>query len=104
MARTTLNNYLLPHQANLIARTYHHPAWVAVAETSHIETQDHSDRYNCLTSVKYAKQFALLFANVSIFISQNNKAKIDLDAVMYMGQCPICRLGHETFWDMSKCP
>ncbi len=32
MARTTLNNYLLPRQTNSIAiRAHHHPTWVAVS-------------------------------------------------------------------------
>ncbi|CAG8794894.1 31910_t:CDS:1, partial [Racocetra persica] len=32
IARTTLNNYLLPRQSNSIAtKAYHHPAWVSVA-------------------------------------------------------------------------
>ena len=35
MARTTLNNYLLPKQANLIVtKAYHHPVWVAVAKVA----------------------------------------------------------------------
>ncbi|PKY33335.1 hypothetical protein RhiirB3_452149, partial [Rhizophagus irregularis] len=44
MARTTLNNYLLPHQSNSIAaKAHHHPAWVSVAGVSHTETRDHPD-------------------------------------------------------------
>ena len=35
MARTTLNNYLLPRQSNSIAaRAHHYPAWIAVAGVS----------------------------------------------------------------------
>ncbi|CAG8780207.1 34497_t:CDS:2 [Gigaspora margarita] len=79
MARTTLNNYLLPRQANSIAtRAYHHPAWVAVSGVSRTETQDHPDGHYCLVSVKCAKQFASLFANVSVIISQDDKAKVGL--------------------------
>ncbi|CAG8831689.1 17413_t:CDS:2, partial [Gigaspora margarita] len=79
MARTMLNNYLLPRQANSIAvRAHHHLAWVVVSGVSHTETRDHPDRHNCLASVKCAKQFASLFANVSVIISQDDKAKVGL--------------------------
>ncbi|CAB4473773.1 unnamed protein product [Rhizophagus irregularis] len=79
MARTTLNNYLLPRQSNSIAaRAHHHPAWVAVAGVSRTETRDHPDGHYCLASVKSAKQFAGVFADMSIIISQDDKAKIGL--------------------------
>src|SRR3954447_24700774 len=79
MARTTLNNYLLPHQSNSIAaKAHHHPAWVAVAGVSRTETRDHPDGHYCLASVKYAKQFATIFAEKSVVISQDDKAKIGL--------------------------
>jgi len=39
MARTILNNYLLPKQANSIAvKAYHYPAWVAVTGVSRTDT------------------------------------------------------------------
>ncbi|CAB4427609.1 unnamed protein product [Rhizophagus irregularis] len=51
LARTILNNYLLPRQANSISeRAHHHIAWVAVA-------------HYCLASVKCARQFASFFAD-----------------------------------------
>ncbi|CAB4441827.1 unnamed protein product [Rhizophagus irregularis] len=79
MARTTLNNYVLPKQANSIAaKAHHHPAWVAVAGVSHTDTQEHIDGHYCLASVKYAKQFASMFADMSTIISQDDKAKIGL--------------------------
>jgi len=79
MARTTLNNYLLPHQSNSIAaRAHHHPAWVAVAAVSRTEMRDHPDGHYCLASVKYARQFATAFADKSVIISQDDKAKIGL--------------------------
>ncbi|CAB4406867.1 unnamed protein product [Rhizophagus irregularis] len=79
MARTTLNNYLLPCQSNSIAaRAHHHPAWVAVAGVSRTETRDHPDGHYCLASVKYARQFATVFADNSVIISQDDKAKIGL--------------------------
>ena len=79
MARTTLNNYLLPRQSNSIAaRAHHHPAWVAVAGVSRTETRDHPDGHYCLASVKCAKQFATVFADMSVVISQDDKAKIGL--------------------------
>ncbi|CAJ0639169.1 5463_t:CDS:2 [Entrophospora sp. SA101] len=79
MARTTLNNYLLPHQSNSIAaRAHHHPAWIAVAGVSCAETRDHPNGHYCLASVKCAKQFATVFADMSVVISQDDKAKIGL--------------------------
>src|SRR6266498_3071178 len=79
MARTTLNNYLLPRQANSIAaKAHHHPAWVAVDGVSRTDTKEHLDGHYCLASVKYAKQFASMFTDMSIIISQDNKAKIGL--------------------------
>ena len=79
MARTTLKNYLLPHQSNSIAaKAYHYPAWVAVAGVLCTDTKEYFDRYYCLASVKYAKQFAFIFADMFIIISQDDKVKISL--------------------------
>ncbi|EXX61846.1 hypothetical protein RirG_167350 [Rhizophagus irregularis DAOM 197198w] len=79
MVRTTLNNYLLPHQSNSItAKAHHHLVWIAVAKVSHTETRDHSDGHYCLASVKSARQFATVFANNAVIILQDDKAKIDL--------------------------
>uniref|UniRef100_U9UL61 C2H2-type domain-containing protein n=1 Tax=Rhizophagus irregularis (strain DAOM 181602 / DAOM 197198 / MUCL 43194) TaxID=747089 RepID=U9UL61_RHIID len=79
MARTTLNNYLLSRQANSIAaKAHHHPVWVAVAGISHTDTQEHIDGHYCLASVKYVRQFASMFADMSVIISQDDKAKIGL--------------------------
>ncbi|CAB4421627.1 unnamed protein product [Rhizophagus irregularis] len=79
MARTTLKSYLLPRQSNsLAAKAHHHPAWVAVAGVSRTETNEHPDTHYCLASVKCAKQFTSTFADVSVVISQDDKAKIGL--------------------------
>jgi hypothetical protein len=79
MARTTLKSYLLPSQSNSIAaKAHHHPAWVAVARVSRTEMREHPDSHYCLASVKCAKQFASTFADVSVVISQDDKAKIGL--------------------------
>ncbi|CAB4484137.1 unnamed protein product [Rhizophagus irregularis] len=104
MARTTLNNYLLPRQSNSIAaRAHHHPAWVAVAGVSRTETRDHPDGYYCLASVKSAKQFAGVFADMSIIISQDDKAKIGLGIpavgrtfhTLQSIQEPVCVADHD---------
>jgi hypothetical protein len=79
MVRTTLNNYLLPHQSNSIAaRAHHYLAWITVARVSHTKIQDHPDGHYCLASVKSARQFATVFADKAIIISQDDKAKIGL--------------------------
>ncbi|CAB4493158.1 unnamed protein product [Rhizophagus irregularis] len=75
----TLNNYLLPRQSNSISvRAHHHPVWVAVAGVSRTEIRDHPDGHYCLVSVKSVKQFANVFADMSVVISQDDKAKIGL--------------------------
>src|SRR6266498_2140560 len=74
-----LNNYLLPRQSNSIAaKAHHHPAWIAVAGISRADTQEHIDGHYCLASVKYARQFTSVFADASIIISQDDKAKVGL--------------------------
>jgi len=80
MVQTTLNNYLLPQKANSIAvKVHHHPAWVAAAGVLRTDTQEHLDGHYCLASVKYVRQFASMFADVSVIISQDDKAKIGLE-------------------------
>ncbi|CAJ0852650.1 2716_t:CDS:2 [Entrophospora sp. SA101] len=61
-----------------LLQEHHHPAWVAVAGVSHAETRDHPNGHYCLASVKCAKQFATVFADMSVVISQDDKAKIGL--------------------------
>src|SRR6266542_589475 len=79
MARTTLKSYLLPCQSNSItAKVHHHLTWIAVAGISRTEMREHPDSHYCLASVKGAKQFASTFADVSVVISQDDKAKIRL--------------------------
>jgi hypothetical protein len=79
IAQTILNNYVLSKQANLIAaKVYHHSAWVAVAGVLHTDTQEYIDRHYCLASIKYAKEFTLMFADMFTIISQNDKVKIGL--------------------------
>ncbi|CAG8760277.1 39263_t:CDS:2 [Gigaspora margarita] len=72
MARTILNNYLLSRQTNLIATK------VAVASVLRTNTQKYPDGYYCLISVKYTRQFASMFADMSIIIFQDDKAKVGL--------------------------
>ncbi|CAG8715305.1 23345_t:CDS:2 [Cetraspora pellucida] len=50
----------------------------AVASVSHNETKEHIDGHYCLASVKGVRQFAHAFSNVSVIISQDDKAKIGL--------------------------
>ncbi|CAG8787693.1 23602_t:CDS:2, partial [Cetraspora pellucida] len=57
---------------------HHHPAWIAVAGVLHNETKYHPDGHYCLASVKGARQFAQTFAEFSVIISQDDKAKISL--------------------------
>ena len=44
----------------------------------HTDTQEHIDGYYCLTSIKYVRQFTSVFADASVIISQDNKAKVSL--------------------------
>ncbi|CAB4475703.1 unnamed protein product [Rhizophagus irregularis] len=89
MARTTLKSYFLPHQSNsLAAKAHHHSAWVAVAGVSRTEMREHLDSHYCLASVKCAKQFSSTFANVSVIISQDDKAKIGLGCLHVFNDKP----------------
>ncbi|CAG8632805.1 7651_t:CDS:2 [Gigaspora margarita] len=54
------------------------PTWVSVASVSHTETHEYPDTYYCFVFIKYAKQFASFFADISIIISQDDKTKIGL--------------------------
>ncbi|CAG8844542.1 18533_t:CDS:2, partial [Gigaspora margarita] len=56
--------------------TYHYLAWVSVASVSHTETHKYSNTHYCFASIKYAKQFVSSFADMSIIIFQDDKAKI----------------------------
>ncbi|GES92068.1 hypothetical protein GLOIN_2v1783204 [Rhizophagus clarus] len=79
MARTILNNYLLSQQFNSIAaRAHHHPAWVTVAGISYTKIWDYPDSHYCLASIKSARQFATVFADKTVIISQDDKVKIGL--------------------------
>ncbi|CAG8752264.1 16048_t:CDS:2, partial [Cetraspora pellucida] len=51
---------------------------VAVAGVSRTDTQEHPDGHYCLASVKYVRQFASMFADMSVIISQDDKAKVGL--------------------------
>ncbi|RIB02241.1 hypothetical protein C2G38_2228373 [Gigaspora rosea] len=77
MSRTTMRNYILPRSnRSLAARTHHHPAFVGIAGVSKDERNDHLDGHYCLASVKNAKQFAGAFADFSVVLSQDDKAKV----------------------------
>ncbi|CAG8653877.1 10988_t:CDS:2, partial [Scutellospora calospora] len=97
IARTTLNNYLLPRQSNSItAKAHHYSAWVSVAGVSRTDIHEHPDDHYCLASVKCAKQFASVFSNMSVVISQDNKAKIGLRIPASLG---ISSLTHIQYLD-----
>ncbi|CAG8611448.1 203_t:CDS:2, partial [Scutellospora calospora] len=77
MARTILDNYLLSRQSNSITtKAHHYLAWILVAGVSCTDTHEHPNSHYCLASVKCAKQFASVFSDMSVVISQDNKAKI----------------------------
>lgn len=82
MVRITLNNYLLPYQLNsIIAKAYYHSIWIVVVRVSHTEICEYSDNHYCLVLIKCIKQFASMFADMSVIISQNDKAKIELEVL-----------------------
>ena len=72
MARTTLNNYLLPRQANSIAaRAHHHPTWATVARIFLMDT-------TALHLLNVQNNLPHYLLDMSIVISQDDKAKIGL--------------------------
>ncbi|CAI2173660.1 13497_t:CDS:2 [Funneliformis geosporum] len=88
MGNKTSNRVIICYKVAVNGETlkaYHHPTWVAVAKVLYTNTQDHPDEHYYLASIKYAKQFASIFADVSVIISQDNKAKVGL-RVSVVGQ------------------
>ena len=51
---------------------------IAVTRVLCINMHEHPDNYYYFISIKCAKQFTSTFADMSVVIFQNNKAKIDL--------------------------
>jgi hypothetical protein len=79
LSRQCLSTYLQPcHQNTFAARRHHHPAKVGLASVARTDMKSHIDEHYCLASVKAAKIFAEVFAEESIIISQDDKAKIGL--------------------------
>ncbi|GBC26323.2 hypothetical protein GLOIN_2v1870260 [Rhizophagus irregularis DAOM 181602=DAOM 197198] len=79
LSRQCLSTYLQPrHQNTFAARRHHHPAKVGLASVARTDMKSHVDEHYCLASVKAAKIFAEVFADESIIISQDDKAKIGL--------------------------
>jgi len=63
---------------NLSARAHHHPALVGIAGVSRDEKKDHIDGHYCLASVKNARNFVSVFADQSVILSQDDKAKVSV--------------------------
>jgi hypothetical protein len=74
-----LSTYLEPrHSHTFAARRHHHPAKIGLASIAQTEMKSHTDEHYCLASVKAARIFAEVFADETVIISQNDKAKIGL--------------------------
>lgn len=74
-----LNMALLPRYPNTHnALRHRYPANVKIAAVSRSEMNPHIDEHYCLASVKMVREFTSTFANHSIIISQDDKAKIGL--------------------------
>lgn len=56
-----------------------HLAKVALASVSWTEMKPHVDEHYCLASIKSAWTFAEVFADDTVIISQDDKAKVSLD-------------------------
>ncbi|CAB4477164.1 unnamed protein product [Rhizophagus irregularis] len=79
LSRQCLSTYLQPrHQNTFAARRHHHPTKVGLASVVQTEMKTHIDEHYCLASVKAARTFAEVFADETIIISQDDKAKIGL--------------------------
>jgi hypothetical protein len=79
LSRQCLSTYLQPrHQNTFAARRHHHPAKVGLASVARTEMKTHVDEHYCLASVKAARIFAEVFADETIIISQDDKAKVGL--------------------------
>ncbi|CAG8470119.1 9288_t:CDS:2, partial [Scutellospora calospora] len=75
---TSFNLYNIQTFNSITAKAHHHPAWVSVAGVSHTDIHEHPDGHYCLVFVKCTKQFASVFSDMSVVISQDDKAKIGL--------------------------
>ncbi|CAG8516623.1 4830_t:CDS:2 [Cetraspora pellucida] len=79
LTRQTLSTYLLPrHPNSRQAKRHHYPAQIKVSAVSRSEMKFHVDEHYCLASVKMVRKFAVTFANHSLIISQDDKAKVGL--------------------------
>ncbi|GBC24607.2 hypothetical protein GLOIN_2v1766467 [Rhizophagus irregularis DAOM 181602=DAOM 197198] len=79
LSHQCLSTYLQFHHQNTFAACHHHhPAKVGLASIARTDMKSHVDEYYCLASVKAVKIFAEVFADESIIISQDDKAKIGL--------------------------
>ena len=79
LSRQCLSTYLEPrHSHTFAARHHHHPAKIGLASIARTEMKSHTDEHYCLASVKAARIFAEVFADETIIISQDDKAKIGL--------------------------
>ncbi|CAG8497475.1 9233_t:CDS:2 [Scutellospora calospora] len=87
LTRQTLSTYLLPrHPNSRQAKHHHYPAQIKVSAVSRSEMKFHVDEHYCLASVKMVREFAVTFANYSLIILQDDKAKVGLGvpAVVYL--------------------
>lgn len=79
LSTSTLRNYMLPNNRNSIAaKAHHHPAMVGIANVSRSEKKEHIDSHYCLASVKASKSFASTFSDLTVMISQDDKAKVNV--------------------------
>ncbi|CAG8839784.1 36143_t:CDS:2, partial [Gigaspora margarita] len=79
LTRQTFSTYLLPRYPNSHQAKHHrYPVQIKVSAVSRSEMKFHVDEHYCLTSVKMVREFAAIFANHSLIISQDDKAKVGL--------------------------
>ncbi|CAG8837658.1 15956_t:CDS:1, partial [Cetraspora pellucida] len=79
LSMSMLRNYLLPNnRSSITARAHHHPALIGIANVSRSEKKEHVDTHYCLASIKASKTFASTFPNISVLVSQDNKAKVNV--------------------------
>ncbi|CAG8821292.1 46399_t:CDS:2, partial [Gigaspora margarita] len=79
IARQTLSTYLLPRYVNTRnALCHRYPTNIKINAVSRSEMKSHIDEHYCLALVKTVKVFASTFANYSLIILQDDKAKVGL--------------------------
>ena len=76
--------YTMPRKSNSIAARRHHtPAAIRIDRIENSEMKIHVDGYYCNTSQKYVRDLCAFLKDRSVFISQDDKAKVEYTNIRF---------------------